>query len=309
MRTVGRNDLLMFMGGFLLMLGLIGCQGEPKETATKGRVTVITSESVAPVIKAEKDTFEQLYQQAHIDLETMSAREAITHLFNDSIKVIVSSRALNAEERAVAKKASLNIGEFKIAVDAVAVIVDTTNPVKQLRTTQLDSVFSGTVRDWKLLGTSKKGNIELCLPDRNSGTYEVFTTRILKGKAFATPSQVLSTSPAMVRFVSTHPNAIGLLGLNWLSLYKDSVRALAIADPDAPDSLGTKGEYFAPYQAYVYQQNYPITRTIYVYSRTDNYSPGGGFLTFITSAPGQKIILNSGLVPATMPVRIVQLTN
>jgi phosphate transport system substrate-binding protein len=33
-----------------------------------------------------------------------------------------------------------------------------------------------------------------------------------------------------------------------------------------------------------------------------------GFLAFVASAPGQKILLNAGLVPATMPVRLVQIT-
>ena len=61
---------------------LIGCQGDRKETATKGLVTVITSESVAPVIQTEKAKFEELYPEAHVDLKVASAREAIAQFFN-----------------------------------------------------------------------------------------------------------------------------------------------------------------------------------------------------------------------------------
>ena len=113
----------------------------------------------------------------------------------------------------------------------------------------------------------------------------------------------------MVDFVSSHPDAIGMLGLNWLPDNKDKVKVLELADPDAPDSLGTRGKYFRPHQAYVFQGTYPLTRQIYFYSRADVYSVGIGFVSFVTSAPGQKIVLNSGLVPATMPVRLVQLTS
>jgi hypothetical protein len=45
---------------FLLTLFLASCQEERKETPTKGHATVIVSESVAPLMKAEKDTFEEL---------------------------------------------------------------------------------------------------------------------------------------------------------------------------------------------------------------------------------------------------------
>jgi len=87
------------------------------------------------------------------------------------------------------------------------------------------------------------------------------------------------------------------------------VRILELSDPQAPDSLGTRGNYYAPYQAYVYQGYYPIPREIYIYSTADNYGVAAGFTSFITSGPGQKIVLQSGLVPATMPVRLVETTH
>ena len=34
-----------------------------------------------------------------------------------------------------------------------------------------------------------------------------------------------------------------------------------------------------------------------------------GFISFATSVQGQKVFLNSGLVPVTMPVRLIQLTS
>src|SRR5690349_7232402 len=101
------NRILINLSISLLLGSLIlfaGCQPDRKETPTKGHVTILVSESVSPVIKKEEETFEQLYPDAHVDLQVTSAREAITRLFNDSIMVIVSSRPLNSEERAVQKR-------------------------------------------------------------------------------------------------------------------------------------------------------------------------------------------------------------
>ncbi|MBI1806117.1 MAG: substrate-binding domain-containing protein [Ignavibacteria bacterium] len=293
---------------FVSLMFFIGCQEERKETPTKGHVTVVVSESVSPVIKQEQEKFEELYQQAHVELQVATSREAVARLFNDSILVIVSARPLNNEEREVQKRVHLTIGEYKIAIDAIAVIVNEKNPVTRLRTTQLDSIFSGSAKSWKNVG-GPSTPIEVCLPSRNSANYEIVGTKILHGGNFTSPTGVVKTSLEMLDFVSEHPGSIGMVGLNWLSEKRDNVKVLEIADPYAPDSLGTRGQYFGPHQAHVYRGYYPLTREVYIYSRADQYGVAAGFITFITSAPGQKIILNSGLVPATMPVRLVQLTN
>ena len=201
---------------------------------------------------------------------------------------------------------------MRAAIDAVAIITNLENPVTRLRTTELDSIFEGTVTRWEQLEGERKltGHIEICLPSKNEGTYEVTASIILQGKEFTQPALQAESSPAMLQFVTNHTFGIGMVGLNWLSQNqnKDKVRVLELADPNAPDSLGTRGLYFSPHQAYVYRRNYPLTHDVMIYSRSDVYNVGAGFLTFVTSAPGQKIILNEGLVPATMPVRLVQLT-
>ena len=293
----------------LLPLFVFGCQDERKETPTKGRTTVVVSESVAPMIQQEKLTFEELYQEAHVELQTSTAREAIARLFNDSIMVIVSSRPLNDEERAIQHRANIILGEYKIAIDGIAVIVHPGNTITQLRTTQLDSILTGKTTSWKSLGSDLASHIETCLPSRNTGTFETTISKIVKNDSVATPAFVTASSMEMINYVAAHPNAIGFVGLDWLNPNKEKVKTLELSDPSAPDSLGIKGKYFGPHPAYIYQGYYPLARGIYMYSRADNYGVSAGFITFITSGPGQKIVLGSGLVPATMPVRLVETTS
>ena len=292
----------------LVAMSIPGCLPERKESPTKGNIIVAVSESVMPVMKQEEQRFEEWYPDAHVDLIQMTAREAVTRLFNDTIKVIVTSRPLNVEEREVAKRSKIDFQEYKIAIDGIAIIVNGKNPTQQLRTTQVDSILRGIIVRWDVVGGSKSP-IEICLPNRNSGTFEVIGMKVLKGGNFATPVQVVETSPGMLQFVSEHSNAIGMISVNWLKDKNESVKILELSDPNAPDSLGIRGKYFAPFQAHIYRNYYPITREIYIYSKADMYSVGAGFISFVTSAPGQQIILNNGLVPATMPIRLVELTN
>jgi phosphate transport system substrate-binding protein len=294
----------------VLLAAAPGCETERPETPTKGHVTVVVSESVAPMMKVEEQVFEQLYPQAHVDIEVASDREAIARLFNDSITVIVSARPLNAEELEVKKRFRLQVHDHLIAIDAVAVIINNENPLRQLRTTALDSILTGKVTRWSELGGKTSGSpIAVVLPDINNAAYEVVGMSVLHGGRYLPSAKVVATSPELIQAVVKDPSAIGIVGMSWLKDRAEQVRQVELSDPNAPDSLGTRGKFYAPFQAYVYQRYYPITRNVYIYSTADNYGVAAGFTSFITSGPGQKIVLNSGLVPATMPVRLVETTN
>src|SRR5207247_4189568 len=113
--------------------------------------------------------------------------------------------------------------------------------------------------------------IELCEPSRNSGILEVVMTKILKNDTLATPEAVVQSSPETIEYIQQHPNAMGMIELNWLNDRKDSVKPLTLSDPLAPDSLGIRGKYYGPHQAYVYQHYYQLTTNGYIYLRADNY--------------------------------------
>jgi phosphate transport system substrate-binding protein len=162
---------------------------------------------------------------------------------------------------------------------------------------------------WRQLGwRSSPDRVAACLPDQNAGEFEVVATKIIHGQKFG-PANRAGSSPEMLSFVVNHPAALGFVSIGWLGDYKDKVKVLELSDPAAPDSLGIQGQYFTPHQAHIYRGYYPLTSDVYIYSRADMYSVAAGFITFVTSAPGQKIVLNDGLVPATMPVRLVEITD
>jgi phosphate transport system substrate-binding protein len=292
----------------IVLVILAGCQGEPKETPSKGYTTWMVSDEIVPLIQQEKDKFEELYTKAHIKLIPATDREAVSRLFNDTIKTAVLSRPLLADEQSAARQAKLDLSEYKVAIDAIAIIVNNKNPIDQLRTTELDSILTGTVTNWKEVG-GKTGSIHVCLPTRNLGDYEVMSNELLHGAKFGQPARIADSAAEMLRFVIDDPDAIGMVGMNRYDAKRDSVKVLALADPNAPDSLGIRGRYFKPFQAHIYRRYYPLTRDIVIYSRADEYGVTAGFITFIANIDGQKIVLNSGLVPATMPVRLVELTN
>lgn len=304
----------MILGAALCLLaGLMvsgGCTDRQAETPTRGKAAFSVSEELLPLMRAAEQRFEALYPEASIDLRPRFDREAIAELFDDSVKLIVTARPLNGEEREAQKKFNIEVNEYLIALGAVAVIVSDQNAVTRLTLPQADSIFTGAVMDWGLLGwRGAPGKITLYLPDRNSASYEVVSSRLPAGESFVKPGKVCAGSQELIDAVASDPSGIGIVGINWLRKNTAPVRILELSDPAAPDSLGIEGKYFTPHQAYVYKRFYPLVREVYIYSTPDSYGVPTGFTAFMTSAAGQKIVQEQGLVPATMPVRLVQLQN
>jgi phosphate transport system substrate-binding protein len=292
----------------IISISILGCVGENKELPTKGAITIVASETVLPMIQHQEEKFESLYTNANLNIITASTREAITRIFNDTIKFIVSSRPLNTEEREVAKREQIDLKEYKIAIDGIAIIVNSANTVSQLRTTQLDSVFRGITSRWNEVG-GKGGAIDVILPDQNAGEFEIVGMKILNGKRFTDRAFTVKSSPEMMKGIIENPDAIGIIGVTWLREKEEKIKVLELCDPSVPDSFQIKGQYFAPFQAHIYRGFYPLTSEVFIYTKIDMYSVGSGFISFITSAPGQKIVLSYGMVPVTMPIRLVELTN
>src|SRR5690606_35705176 len=106
--------------------------------------------------------------------------------------------------------------------------------------------------------------------------------------------------------VAADENKIGILGYNVYSELiasfqnKNNIRILSLQNTigEAADGL-----YYRPNQSTIAAEQYPLRRMFYVLSYQPNLGLGIGFSAFLTGDRGQRIVLKSGLVPATMPTR------
>jgi phosphate transport system substrate-binding protein len=291
-----------------LATSFVGCPESRQEVSTtRGSATVECDESIYPVMKVLGEDFENQYPESKIHIRSLECREAIANFINDSVRVIVSARPFNKEERDVIATLKIEVKEFKVALDAIAVIVRKENPVTKLRTTELDSIFTGTMTRWP---GKNGGIIDVVIGGVNSSTNEVFRNTILGGKPFALSATPTSASGELVNYVTKTKNAIGIVGISWLKGGINDLSVVAVANPfERPDTTQPPGHYYSPAQANIYRKYYPLSRDVYMYTREWKRDVGYGFIAYVSSVAGQKIFLNNGLVPATMPVRLVELTS
>jgi phosphate transport system substrate-binding protein len=274
---------------------------------TKGSFLLGCDEAVLPAVQHEIREFTSLYAEAKVAVRDAGAREIIAEFAADSIRTIVCARELNREERDALAAAKISIQEYLVARSAVAVIANKSVPVTRLRVGELDTIFSGTITRWP----GKRGTIiELAVGGINSSVNEVFRKSILGSGGFDRAARSIPASKELLQYVGATPGAVGILGLNWLTGNEEGVNVIEVATSAIrPDSTYAPEAYYSPHPAYVYQGYYPVIAPVYVYTRNIEQDVSMGFIAFLTSSAGQKVFQNEGLVPATMPVRLVHLTS
>lgn len=131
------------------VLALGGCTREPGSTSlTRGTLIVECDESVYPVIKTEAEVFLRQYPDSKITVRSVQAREATANFVNDSVRVIICARPLNAEERGALATINVQVDSYLVARSAVAVITHKENPSGQLRFGEVESLFTGGITRW-----------------------------------------------------------------------------------------------------------------------------------------------------------------
>jgi phosphate transport system substrate-binding protein len=283
---------LSLISTILLLLFLQGCNPEPKETATKGSIKCYTDESLYSMVVEQRDSFVSIYPASKIDIEKVNAREGIVKILNGEIQIFVSSRGLTSEESKFIEKTKSEVKVIKMCYDGLTVIVDSNHSATRMTTTQLKQL---------LLGESKQYRI--FIPDQNSGIFENLKVELLENKK---PSSafVVKSEDDVVKSVIKNKNSIGVVGLN---IARES-RGIKILRIGTDERSATGGEYIEPVAGYLANGEYPLIRECYIFLNEIGIGLGNGFATYITSTPGQKIVLAHDLGPATVPIKYKQIT-
>ncbi|MDO7853925.1 PstS family phosphate ABC transporter substrate-binding protein [Hymenobacter convexus] len=293
-----------------------------QDTPTSGTVAVGVDETFAPILQAEIDTFGKLYPNAHLKTSFQPEEKVMVDLVNDKIKLAVVSRELNAEEKADFEKQTISTRTTHIGIDGLAIVLNRSNPDSLLTVAQLADIFTGKKANWNQI-SGKKGlaAINVVFDANRSSTARFVRDSVTRGAALTPRVFAATSNPALIDYVATHPNAIGVVGVNWISdrddpaamKFANKVRVASITSRPNP----TSADYIQPYQVYLAEktpaqmaehpelQNYPLRRNLYIISREARAGLGTGFASFVAGKSGQLIFQKSGLLPAQMQARIV----
>lgn len=296
---------------------LAACHRKPKDgltdTYTSGVIEIAADESFRPIVQEEIDVFEGLFPLAGIVPRYTTEVEAVNLFLKDSVRLAVTTRPLTEEETNSFHSRKFFPRAIKLATDGLALIVNRRNPDSLISVRDFRRILTGEVRSWhELYPASGLGDICLVFDNKNSGTVRFAVDSICRGILLSAKNvKALRTNRQVIDYVSRTPGAIGVVGVNWLGntgdttrlSFRDEVRVMAVSTED----VATPANSYKPYQAYLFYGDYPLARSVYILLNDPRNALPWGFASFLTSGRGQRIILKSGLVPATQPVRVVDI--
>lgn len=298
---------------FLLIMNSCGDSGQKNtDTPTSGRIKVGVDESYRLLIDAEVYTFEAIYKNAHIDAQYKTEADVINDFMNDSVPLIIVNTKLNEKQVEYLRSIQYVPKTTLIAHDAIALVVNNENPDTNLLYQTVKDIFLGKITSWKQINPkSKLGPLRVVFDHLKSSNPRYFKEKFALD-SFPPTCSAVQNNEEVIKYVENNKNGIGIVSVNWISDKQDTVSnnflkrikviGIALEGDNNQDTY-----FYRPYQGYIAEGSYPFTREIYCINRQPYSGLAFGFSAFVAGEKGQLILLHSGLVPAAMPVRIVEI--
>lgn len=260
------QSVIIFLATLCLVVLLnLGCAGNHG-------VTVAGSTSIQPFLEVLADHFEK-ETKIKVNIEGGGSSVGVQSVYNGSADIGSVSRNLKPEEK--------GLEEFVIAWDGIAVIVHPSNPIAELSIGQLQDIFLGEIKNWRELGGNDV-SISVVVREEGSGTREAFSNLVMEEKPFIDKAIVQGSTGSVKQTVSTVPGAIGFISLAQVD---ENIKVISIDGIKPTAKTILSGEY-------------AIARPFLLVTKDKPAGSSKKFIDFILSKEGQKILSDSGVLPA-----------
>jgi phosphate transport system substrate-binding protein len=241
-----------------------------------------------PFMRKIADTYSQKTKDTLVQTIGGGSGTGIEAILNNSVSLAMSSRPIKHSERLEFEQQGVTVKSVAVGIDALAIIVHPSNPIKRITQQQLKDIFSGKINNWIDLG-GENIPIELFIRDKTSGTHDFFRDNAMGGAAYAPEAKMVVNNNETVKEVSKYPGAISYVGFYYVKNEKYLVKPLNVSYNNRPFVLPTKEN--------AKNRNYPITRSLFIYYRSDRENEVLPFIRYVLSPEGQHNVSTLGYLP------------
>jgi len=291
---------------FLVLVLLQACKPKPKPVLPtdqwhEGSAKFAADESFKPITEQEAYVFTALFTKAKPDFTYKDENDVVRLLLEDSVRMVLLSRDLDSNEVKTLKTRNLTPATYRFATDAVALIVNKVSNDTLISVNEIKKMLTGDAKTTKNIVFDNPG----------SSLLQYFKT--LCGVSEFKPKNIfaLKTNKEVIQYVSTHPDALGITSFSWYdepdSDYADAVKNVKIVAVKDENNKKYANEYFKPSQTTLYLKQYPLSRSLFVVNCTGRIGLATGFTNFVTSEKGQRIIMETGILPDEIPGREINI--
>lgn len=275
----------------IIFLGLCSCTSTKSTDLTQSNQVISQADSQAQtiikiggssstvtVLKLLAQAYQSQNKTVKIEFIANSQSEgAIAALKNDIIDIAGSSQKLKPEED------NGKIQYRELAKDLL--LVATNNSVKgvtNLSTKQLKAIYKGDITNWRELGGANADIVLLDRPEDESAK-KLLRKYYLGEEKTTTKAVILNKEGELIETLQNTPNSIGAFSLASSVINQLPVNRLSL------NGVAPKAQNFASSQ-------YKMVRDIGILWNKNPSATTQGFIDFIFSSEGERLLRNNGFV-------------
>lgn len=268
----------------------------PTDTLTTGKIDISVDETYKPVIEQQLKVFDSSYPEAKVTANYKAEADCFKDLFDGKARIILVTRDLTKEEKAYAESKKIVTSSLPLVRDAIAVILPPGSMDTMLSIEQLKGILTGTYNK----------QYKVVFDNESSSTVRYITDSILNGQSLGKNVFAAKGNDSVINYVENNPDAIGFVGLSYIGNpdgstgndeFISNVKIASIWNDQAKQA-------YKPYQAYIAQRLYPLSRNLYYVNRETYPGLGTGFANFLARERGQLIFAHAHLFPLRMNIII-----
>lgn len=270
---------------------LVACSDDshkPTDTLSSGNIDITVDETYEPIIKEQLKVFDSSFPDAKIKASYKPESETIKDFMDGKAKLILATRELSAEEKQALEQNKVVTTSLAVAKDALAIVVNKESTDTALSVSQIKGILTGVF--------SKKYTV--VFDHQGSSTVRYVLDSLIPGQKLGANVYAAKSNKAVIDYVKDNPDAIGFVGVSFVSDMQDPEGLAFIKDVKVVSVFNEKAQrYFEPYQAYIAPDWYPLTRNLYYIHRETYPGLGTGFANFLAKERGQLIFKQARLFP------------
>jgi len=259
-----------------LLLGVTAATAQDK-TVIRGSNTL--GEELVPRLVAE---YQKDHKDAAFDLEFKGTGYGLGALMGNYCDIAAASKQVGTEQLEIAQIRNFEFKEYILGSYVVSILVNTSNPVSNLTSNQVQALFTGQVRNWKAIGGPDEP-VHLYGRDPVSGTHLGFKELAMANHDYGTNILFFTNYPAIAAAIAQDPDGIGYTGLN-------------VVAPAGTKLISINGT--VPSAVTVNAKQYPYYRVLRFYTPAlKEPARAADFVNFTLSPRGQEILMQMGYAP------------
>ncbi len=259
------------------------------------KITTAGSSTVRPIVDKAAKAFKKTHPDISFIIGGGGSSHGVKAAGTGEVNIGQASRNIKDKEM----KAYPDIVPFKIGLDGIAIIINSTNPINAITKQQVQEIYTGKITNWKDVGGNDapiiliskeegRSTLELFLKyfsmevqEQGSGHDAVMLHKKKGAKAFGIKTaRLIGPNNEAIANVSTKPNSIAYVSVGTAQEIAKKGARIKLLDLDGvPATIANVGN-----------ETYPLRRPLHILT---NGNPSGRvkqFIDFMLSNEGQNIV-------------------